>query len=114
MTRDRIASRVRRAGTAVAAVVLMGVAGCGAAAPAAPAPAPPAPSPARTGDGGLRVTPGAGGFSHVWSVGVLPDGRALVTERSGRLSLLASLDPGTAVTRSPPTSATCSPAARAG
>ncbi|ALE85443.1 PQQ-dependent sugar dehydrogenase [Pseudonocardia sp. HH130629-09] len=98
VTRDRIASRVRRAGTAVAAVVLMGVAGCGAASPAAPAPAPPAPSPARTGDGGLRVTPVAGGFSHVWSVGVLPDGRALVTERSGRLSLLASLDPGTAVT----------------
>lgn len=96
MPRDHLVSRVRRAGTAVAAVVLMGAAGCGAASPTAPAPAPPAPVPARTD--GLRVTTVAGGFSHVWSVGVLPDGRALVTERDGRLSLLASLDPGTAVT----------------
>ncbi|GAA4970241.1 PQQ-dependent sugar dehydrogenase [Pseudonocardia tropica] len=99
MTRDPHPARLRRAGTAAAAVALMVAAGCGAAAPAPaePAPAPPTTdAPAAAGD--LAPVVVAGGLSHVWSVGVLPDGRALVTERDGRLSLLASLDPGTAVT----------------
>ncbi|WP_308819506.1 PQQ-dependent sugar dehydrogenase [Pseudonocardia alni] len=99
VTRDPHPARLRRAGTAAAAVALMVAAGCGAAAPAPaqPAPAPPTTdAPAAAGD--LAPVVVAGGFSHVWSVGVLPDGRALVTERDGRLSLLASLDPGTAVT----------------
>ncbi|MBO4238714.1 PQQ-dependent sugar dehydrogenase [Pseudonocardia alni] len=99
VTRDPHPARLRRAGTAAAAVALMVAAGCGAAAPAPaePAPAPPTTdAPAAAGE--LAPVVVAGGFSHVWSVGVLPDGRALVTERDGRLSLLASLDPGTAVT----------------
>ncbi|MEQ3541919.1 PQQ-dependent sugar dehydrogenase [Pseudonocardia tropica] len=99
VTRDPHPARLRRAGTAAAAVALMVAAGCGAAAPAPaePAPAPPTTdAPAAAGD--LAPVVVAGGLSHVWSVGVLPDGRALVTERDGRLSLLASLDPGTAVT----------------
>jgi glucose/arabinose dehydrogenase len=99
VTRDPHPARLRRAGTAAAAVALMVAAGCGAAAPAPaePAPAPPTTdAPAAAGD--LAPVVVADGLSHVWSVGVLPDGRALVTERDGRLSLLASLDPGTAVT----------------
>ncbi|WP_422785765.1 PQQ-dependent sugar dehydrogenase [Pseudonocardia spirodelae] len=79
----------------------MVAAGCGAAAPAAPGPAPapaPASGPAPAAPGELRVTEVAGGFSHPWDIGVLPDGRALVTERGGRISLLASPTPGAAVT----------------
>ena len=36
----------------------------------------------------------AGGLSHVWDLGFLPDGRVLVTERGGRLSLLSGGEPG--------------------
>lgn len=36
-----------------------------------------------------RVTEVAGGFEHPWSVAFLPDGRRLVTERSGRLRIVS-------------------------
>nr|WP_224392434.1 PQQ-dependent sugar dehydrogenase [Pseudonocardia sp. ICBG1293] len=99
MTRALRSRRPHRTATAVAAVGLLVAAGCGAASPA-PAPAEPAPTaaPAPAAPGELAPVVVAAGLSHVWSVGVLPDGRALVTERDGRLSLLVSLDPGTART----------------
>ncbi|WP_199441273.1 PQQ-dependent sugar dehydrogenase [Umezawaea beigongshangensis] len=37
---------------------------------------------------GLLVEEVAGGFEHAWDVGVLPDGRMLVTQRPGRLALV--------------------------
>lgn len=37
----------------------------------------------------IRVVRVAGGLEHPWAVAVLPDGRYLVTERTGRLNLLA-------------------------
>jgi glucose/arabinose dehydrogenase len=55
-------------------------------------------TPDRAGVPELRVTAVAGGLDHPWDVGFLPDGRLLVTERSGRLSLLSGAAPGAAVT----------------
>ena len=39
----------------------------------------------------------ASGLSHVWDIGFLPDGRALVTQRPGRIALLAGAAPGATV-----------------
>jgi len=47
----------------------------------------------------LRVSEVAGGFENVWDIGFLPDGRLLVTERPGRISLLSGGTPGARVTR---------------
>jgi glucose/arabinose dehydrogenase len=39
------------------------------------------------------------GLEHGWDVGFLPDGRVLLTERPGRLTLLSAATPGAGVTR---------------
>jgi glucose/arabinose dehydrogenase len=36
----------------------------------------------------------AKGFEHAWDIGFLPDGRALVTERPGRISIVSGLREG--------------------
>ncbi len=84
----------------------LGLAGCAAAEPtsvesggAGTAPAASSSAlPTRTGTPGLRVGVVAAGLEHVWDIGFLPDGRALVTERAGRISLLSGTAPGAAVT----------------
>src|SRR6185312_4611650 len=43
----------------------------------------------------IRVEVGAQGLEHVWDIGFLPTGGALITERPARLSLLPSTAPGT-------------------
>lgn len=43
---------------------------------------------------GLKVEQVAAGFEHPWDIGFLPSGELLVTERPGRLTLLASGEPG--------------------
>lgn len=62
------------------------------------APAAPVAAPTRTGTPDLDVQVVASGLADVWDLGFLPDGRVLVSERSGRLSLLSSTRPGAAVT----------------
>lgn len=52
----------------------------------------------RTGVPELRVTEVAGGLAHPWDLGVLPDGRVLVTEREGRLTLLSGTQAGATAT----------------
>lgn len=42
----------------------------------------------------LRVEQVTGGLEHPWDLAFLPDGKVLVTERAGRLVLLASTRPG--------------------
>ncbi|WP_433278429.1 PQQ-dependent sugar dehydrogenase [Pseudonocardia xinjiangensis] len=94
-----------RYAVAATAAAMLGLAGCtapeaGSVEGGAPSPPAAAPvGPARTGTPQLQVSEVAGGLSHVWDVGVLPDGRVLVTQRDGRIALLSSARPGATVTR---------------
>jgi glucose/arabinose dehydrogenase len=45
---------------------------------------------ARTGQGPVRLVTVAEGLEHPWGIAFLPDGRALVTERPGRLRIVAT------------------------
>jgi aldose sugar dehydrogenase len=105
----RVCEPVRRAALAAGAAALLGLTGCSAPAAtpgsgggenAAPAPtSAPAPTAAPgTGVPDLQVDVVASGLSHVWDIGFLPDGRALVSEREGRLALLSGTAPGATVT----------------
>jgi glucose/arabinose dehydrogenase len=55
-------------------------------------PAPSAVTP------GLRVETVASGLTHGWDIGFLPDGKVLVTQRTGQIALLSSASPGATVT----------------
>jgi aldose sugar dehydrogenase len=46
----------------------------------------------------IRVDVVAAGLEHVWDIGFLPGGSALITERSARIRLLSSTRPGARVT----------------
>ena len=62
---------------------------------ASDAPEPtPSPAPRSTAVPGLAVEVVAGGFEHGWDIGFLPDGRALVTERPGRISIVSGTRKG--------------------
>jgi glucose/arabinose dehydrogenase len=52
--------------------------------------APPVPAPSTAADATLDVATIARGLEHPWSLAFLPDGRMLVTERPGRLRVLAA------------------------
>ena len=52
------------------------------------------PAPRATTVPELAVEVVARGFEHGWDIGFLPDGRALVTERPGRLSIVSGLREG--------------------
>ena len=75
--------------------------------------APTPSSAAEVAAPALEVSVVADGLNDVWDVAVLPDGRALVTERDGRIALLSGTRAGATSLRSTPTSPTCTPAARA-
>ena len=64
---------------------------------AGPPAAPRAESSAPTAEPDVRVEVVANGLEHVWDIGFLPDGTALVTERPGRIRLLSGTGPGAAV-----------------
>ncbi len=55
-------------------------------------------TPAPTTPPGLRVETVVAGLEHGWDIGFLPDGRALVTERPGRIQLLDRISPGATAT----------------
>lgn len=54
----------------------------------------PSPAPRSTAVPDLAVEVVAEGFEHGWDIGFLPDGRALVTERPGRISIVSGLREG--------------------
>lgn len=57
------------------------------------------PAPRSTAVPDLAVEVVASGFEHGWDIGFLPDGKALVTERPGRIALVSGLRAG--ATRTP-------------
>ncbi|GAA4414108.1 PQQ-dependent sugar dehydrogenase [Fodinibacter luteus] len=59
----------------------------------------PSPAPRSTAVPDLAVEVVADGFEHGWDIGFLPDGRALVTERPGRISIVSGLREGAERTR---------------
>jgi aldose sugar dehydrogenase len=104
---------VRRVVAAAAMAVLLGLTACsasettsveGGGAGAAPGAAAPSGSPTatvapvRAGTPDLQVSVVAGGLSHVWDLGFLPDGRVLLTQRDGRFALLSGTSAGATVT----------------
>jgi glucose/arabinose dehydrogenase len=98
--------RTRKAGIAMVAVlatVCPGIAACsgstpsGTIAPSAPAPVPPTVTTSNADNPALKVVQVAAGLEHGWDIGFLPDGKLLVTQRPGRLALIAGTAPGSAV-----------------
>jgi glucose/arabinose dehydrogenase len=99
---------MRRASAAVvvaAMVVMVGCAGpepesvkAGGAASSPAGGAEGSADPTRAGTPELAVTEVAGGFADVWDIGFLPDGRLLLTERDGRLTLLSGAEEGATAT----------------
>ena len=60
--------------------------------------APTASSAAEVAAPALAVSVVADGLNDVWDIAVLPDGRALVTERDGRIALLSGTQAGATIT----------------
>ncbi|MGH3788107.1 MAG: PQQ-dependent sugar dehydrogenase [Pseudonocardiaceae bacterium] len=58
----------------------------------------PSEPPPATGTPEIRVDVVAAGLEHVWDIGFLPGGTALITERPARIRLLSSTRPGARVT----------------
>ncbi len=86
-------------GTAVSAVGML-AAGCGDdGGSGTPGTVPGGAAPSTTTVPTLAVQEVATGLQHGWDIGFLPDGRVLVTERPGRLTLLAGTTPGAAKTQ---------------
>ena len=92
----------------VPALALLLVAACstGGSGPAVSTgvPGPPPAVPPAGATGPAPITPAvqvqevATGLEHVWDIGLLPDGSALVTERPARIQLLSGTGPGATVT----------------
>jgi aldose sugar dehydrogenase len=59
---------------------------------------PSVTAPAKATTPGFRVEEVAGGLQHGWDVGFLPDGKVLVTQRTAKIALLSSGQPGAKVT----------------
>jgi len=60
---------------------------------------PPIPgAPPTPGEPAIGVEVVAAGLQHVWDIGFLPDGSALVTERPARIRLLSATKPGAQIT----------------
>jgi aldose sugar dehydrogenase len=60
---------------------------------------PQGPPPSTSQAPGLTVEQVASGLQHGWDIGFLPDGKVLVTERPGRLTLLDKSTPGAVASR---------------
>ncbi|WP_153029165.1 sorbosone dehydrogenase family protein [Amycolatopsis sp. YIM 10] len=73
-------------------------------APPAPEAATPAPPPSNAAPAGkpgskaLKVEEVTGGLTHGWDIGFLPDGKALITQRPGKIALVSGLQPGATAT----------------
>jgi glucose/arabinose dehydrogenase len=106
----RVPGPLGRAVLAAGVSAVLGLTGCSTpdatsvegggagSAPAATSTAGNTVAPTRTGTPDLQVEVVASGLSHVWDIGFLPEGRALVTQREGRIALLSGTAPGATVT----------------
>ncbi|WP_020670315.1 PQQ-dependent sugar dehydrogenase [Amycolatopsis nigrescens] len=92
--------RARKIGIAVFVSLTALTTACTSQPPAvgsAPEPAPPSTT-AAAGGTTFKVEEVAAGLEHGWDLGFLPDGKVLVTQRPGRLALIAGTAPGSALT----------------
>jgi aldose sugar dehydrogenase len=98
---------VGRVALAAGVSAIVGASGCsapeatsieGGGAGVAPPVTAGAVAPTRTGTPELQVEVVASDLSHVWDIGFLPDGQALVTQRDGEIALLSGTAPGATVT----------------
>jgi aldose sugar dehydrogenase len=83
--------------------LIVGCSGGDSGAPISPGvptqtPGGPAEPPRDPATPEIRVDVVAGGLEHVWDIGFLPGGAALITERPARIRLLSSTSPGARVT----------------
>ncbi|MGX7825357.1 PQQ-dependent sugar dehydrogenase [Actinokineospora sp. 24-640] len=86
---------------ALIVVTLLAVASCSSTAQTGRVPAGPSTSavtPSKAGAPRLKVEEVTGGLTHGWDIGFLPDGKVLVTQRTGEMALLSSAAPGATVT----------------
>jgi glucose/arabinose dehydrogenase len=91
------AMRVRKAGIAAFVSLAVLATGCMADPVATPATiVPTAPVTTGTADPALKVDEVTAGLEHGWDIGFLPDGKLLVTQRPGKLALIAGTSPGSA------------------
>ncbi|WP_285503853.1 PQQ-dependent sugar dehydrogenase [Actinokineospora sp. NBRC 105648] len=81
---------------AIAALLALG--GCSAASSAGQVPVgTTATTPSRASAPALTVETVATGLTHGWDIGFLPDGKVLITQRTGDIALLSSGKPGATV-----------------
>ncbi|WP_104477213.1 PQQ-dependent sugar dehydrogenase [Actinokineospora auranticolor] len=88
-----------RRNTLIIASALVVLAGCASAAVVSAEPGGTGPAPVPASAPALTVETVASGLVHGWDVGFLPDGKVLVTQRTGEIALLSSARPGATITR---------------
>jgi glucose/arabinose dehydrogenase len=90
LTDDRSVEGIRRRVLGLAVAMAVATTALADAAPEPVRGLPPPPQPANVVKTGYKVTEIAKGLDHPWSMAFLPDGSMLVTERVGRLRLIAA------------------------
>lgn len=99
ITMSLITVRVGALLTGLGIVLVPALAGCGSDSVGQVPTGPTTTStPVKASSGKLKVEEVAGGLSHGWDIGFLPDGRVLVTQRPAKVALVSSTRPGASVT----------------
>jgi len=94
-----ITMRTRALLAGIGIVLVPALAGCGSdGVGQVPTGSTAVSAPVKVSSGRLAVEEVAGGLSHGWDIGFLPDGKVLVTQRPAKIALMSSTRPGASVT----------------